>query len=148
MKLVVAAFTPDRFGRDVNPSEAEIKAFYETNSDRFRTEEQRLVSRIVLPFGKKDRDAVRKKAEEILAKSSKGVAEFNAQAKAYARGKGGETWLSRKDAGEALSGPLFQASVDTVVGPIELPGQVRSRPREPDPVPGNASPLPGARSRH
>ena len=122
VKLVVAAFTPDRFGREVNPSEAEIKAFHETNSDRFRTEELRLVSRIVLPFGKKDRDAVRKKAEEILAKASKGKAEFDALAKANARGKNGEAWLSRKDAGTALSEPLFQAAVDTVVGPIELPG--------------------------
>ncbi|HEX7524102.1 MAG TPA: SurA N-terminal domain-containing protein, partial [Candidatus Deferrimicrobium sp.] len=123
VKLAVAAFTPDRFGREVDPSEAEIKTFYGTNSDRFRTEEQRLVSRIDLPFGKKDRDAVRKKAEEILAKSSKGKTEFDAQVKAYDRGKAGETWLSRKDAGEALSGPLFQASVDTVVGPVELPGR-------------------------
>jgi len=122
VKLVVAAFTPDRFGREVNPSEAEIKAFHETNSDRFRTEERRLVSRIVLPFGKKDRDAVRKKAEEILGKASKGKAEFDALAKSYARGKNGEEWLSRKDAGPTLSEPLFQAAVDTVVGPIELPG--------------------------
>ncbi len=122
VKLAIAAFTPDRFGREVQPSETEIKAFHETNADRFRTEEQRLVSRIVLPFGKKDREAVRKTAGEILAKASKGKAEFDAQAKVHARGKGVETWLSRKDAGEALSKPLFQASVDTVVGPVELPG--------------------------
>jgi len=121
VKLAVAAFTPDRFGREVNPSEEEIKAFYETNSDRFRTEERRLVSRIVLPFGKKDRDAVRKRAEEILAKAVKGKAEFDALAKAYSRGKNVEAWLSRKDAGTALSEPLFQTAVDTVVGPIELP---------------------------
>ena len=122
VKLDVAAFTPDRFGREVNPSEAEIKEFYETNSDRFRTEEKRLVSRIVLPFGGKDKDAVRKKAEEILGKVSKGKAEFDGFAKKYARGKNGEAWLSRKDAGTALSEPLFQAAVDTVVGPVELPG--------------------------
>ena len=122
VKLAVAAFTPDRFGRDIQPPEAEIKAFYDANTDRFRTEEQRLVSRIVLPFGKKDRDAVRKKAEEISAKASKGKADFDALAKANARGKGGEAWISRKDLGEALSGPLFQASVDSVVGPVELPG--------------------------
>jgi peptidyl-prolyl cis-trans isomerase D len=122
VKLAVAAFTPDRFGREVQPSEAEIKAFHDTNSDRFRTEEQRLVSRIVIPFGKKDRDAVRKKAEEVFARASRGKADFDAQAKEHARGKGGEAWLSRKDAGETLSGPLFQASVDTVVGPVELPG--------------------------
>jgi peptidyl-prolyl cis-trans isomerase D len=122
VKLAIAAFTPDHFGREVQPSEAEIKAFHDANSDRFRTEEQRLVARIVLPFGRKDRDAVRKKAEEILARASKGKTDFDAQAKAHSRGKGGETWLSRKDAGEPLSGPLFQASVDTVVGPVELPG--------------------------
>jgi peptidyl-prolyl cis-trans isomerase D len=122
VKLVVAAFTPDRFGREVTPSEAEIKAFHETNSDRFRTEEQRLVSRIILPFGKKDRDAARKKAEEILARASKGKADFDAQAKAQSTGKGMESWLTRKEAGEALSEPLFKAAVDTVVGPIELPG--------------------------
>jgi len=122
VKLAVAAFTPGLFAREVHPSESEIKAFYDSNSDRFRTEEQRLVSRIVLPFGKKDRDAVRKKAGEILAKASKGKAEFDAQSKADSRGKGGETWLARKEAGPELSGPLFQAAVDTVVGPIELPG--------------------------
>jgi peptidyl-prolyl cis-trans isomerase D len=122
VKLAIAAFTPDLFGREVRPSDAEIKAFYEANSERFRTEELRLVTRIVLPFGKKDRDAVRKRAGEILAKASKGKAEFDAQAKALGRGKSEEAWLSRKDAGETLSGPLFQAAVDTVVGPVELPG--------------------------
>jgi peptidyl-prolyl cis-trans isomerase D len=139
VKLAVAEFTPDRFGREINPSEAEIKAFHEANSDRFRTEERRLVSRIVLPFGKKDGDAVRKKAEEIRAKASKGKAEFDALAKAYARGKNGEAWLSREDAGKALSEPLFQAAVDTVVGPIELPGNFVlarvNRIRFPEPVP-------------
>lgn len=122
VKLAVAVFSPDRFGREIQPSDAEIKAFLEANADRFRSEEQRLISRIVVPFGTNDRVAARKKAEEILAKASKGKADFDAQAKRYARGKGGEAWLSRKDAGEALSGPLFQASVDTVVGPVELPG--------------------------
>ena len=122
VKLVVAVFSPERFGREIQPPEAEIKAFHEANPDRFRSEEQRLVSRIVLPFGAKNRDAVRMKTGELLAKASKGKAEFDALAKRYARGKSGEAWLTRKDAGEALSGPLFQAAVDTVVGPVELPG--------------------------
>jgi peptidyl-prolyl cis-trans isomerase D len=121
VKLAVAAFTPDRFGREIQPSEAEIKAFHDTNSDRFRSEEQRLVSRITLPFGKKDKDAVRKKAEAILAVASKGKADFDSQAKANTRGKTDEAWLVRKDISEALSEPLFQATVDTVIGPIESP---------------------------
>jgi len=122
VKLAVAVFSPDRFGREIQPTDAEIKTFYEANPDRFRTEEQRLVSRIALPFGAKNRDAARKKAEEILAGGSKGKAEFDALAKRHGGGKGGEAWITRKEAGEALSGPLFQAAVDTVVGPIELPG--------------------------
>lgn len=122
VKLAVAVFSPDRFGKEYQPSDAEIKAFHEGNLDRFRSEEQRLVSRIVLPFAKKDRGAVRKRAEEILATASKGKADFDAQAKRHSRGKGGEAWLSRKEAGEELSGPLFQAPVDSVVGPVELPG--------------------------
>ncbi|GAB4242253.1 MAG: SurA N-terminal domain-containing protein [Deltaproteobacteria bacterium] len=122
VKLAVAVFSPDRFGEGIRPSDAEIKSYYETNSDRFRSEERRLVSRIVLPFGTKNREEVRKKAGEVLAKATKGKGDFETQAKAFGRGRGGETWLSRKDAGEALSGPLFQASVDTVVGPVELPG--------------------------
>src|SRR3990172_2293049 len=104
VKLVVAVFSPERFGREIQPPEAEIKAFHEANPDRFRSEEQRLVSRIVLPFGAKNRDAVRMKTGELLAKASKGKAEFDALAKRYARGKSGEAWLTRKDAGEALSG--------------------------------------------
>ncbi len=122
VKLAVAAFTSDRFGRDLQPTEAEIKAYHDANADRFRSEEQRLVSRIVLPFGKKDRDAALKKAEGILAAASKGKADFDAQAKRHGGGKAAETWLTRREAGETLSGPLFQASIDTVVGPVELPG--------------------------
>ncbi len=122
VKLAVAAFTPDRFGREINPSDAEIKAFHDANSYRFRSEERRLVSRIVLPFGSGDKDAVRKKAEQTLVKVSKGKTEFDATSKANARGKNGEAWISRKDVDPALSEPLFQAPVDAVIGPIELPG--------------------------
>ena len=147
VKLAVAAFTPDRFGREVNPSEAEIKAFYETNSDRFRTEEQRLVSRIDLPFGKKDRDAVRKKAEEILATASKGKAEFDSQAKAYARGKNrGDVALAqgRRRGARRPAVPVLRRHGRRAG---RAPGQIRPRPREPDPVPGSAPPFQGPRPR-
>ncbi len=120
VKLDLAVFTPERFGRDTHPSEAEIKAFYEGNPDRFRTAEERLVSRIVLPFGKKDKAEVRRKAEKILREAAKGKAQFEAAARKFSRGKPGEAWITRKEAGPALSEPVFSASVDAVVGPVEL----------------------------
>ncbi|MBI5905101.1 MAG: SurA N-terminal domain-containing protein [Deltaproteobacteria bacterium] len=122
VKLVVAAFTPEHFGRGIRPSEAEIKAYHEAGAERFRSEERRLVSRIVIPFGKKDKEEARAKAEKILIEASKGKAEFDSAARKHSRGKGGEAWWTRKEAGEALSGPVFSAAVDTVVGPVELPG--------------------------
>jgi len=105
VKLAVAVFSPDRFGREIQPSEAEIKAYHEENSDQFRSEEQRLVTRIVLPFVKKDRDAVRKKAEEVLAMASKGKADFDAQAKAYARGEAGRRGSRERTPAKRFPGP-------------------------------------------
>jgi len=121
VKLAVAAFTPDHFGREVQPSEAEITAFHATNSDRFLTEEQRLVSRIVLPFGTKDRDAVRKKAEEVLAGRRRGRPISMPRRRRIPAGKTGGVAFPQGCRRGAL-GPLFQASVDTVVGPVEVPG--------------------------
>ena len=124
VKLAVAAFTPELFGRGVQPSDADVKAYFEANPDLFRSEEQRLVSRIVLPFGKKDQEAARGKAGEILREASRGKAEFDAQAKQHSRGRGGEAWLTRKDAGPELGAALFSAPVDTVVGPVETGGNL------------------------
>jgi peptidyl-prolyl cis-trans isomerase D len=121
VKLVIAAFTPEHFGKDVRPGEAEIKAFYEGNADRFRTEEKRLVSRVDLPFGTKDKAQVRAKAEEILRNAAKGKAAFEAYAKKRSRGTPVEAWVTRRELAPALAGPVFSASVDAVVGPVELP---------------------------
>jgi peptidyl-prolyl cis-trans isomerase D len=122
VKLAVAAFTADVFARGFRPTEAEIREYHEKNPDMFRSEEQRLVSRIVLPFGKKEMEASRGKVEGILREASKGKAEFEAQAKKHSRKGGGEAWLTRKDAGPELGAAVFSAPVDTVVGPVETGG--------------------------
>src|SRR5512139_2774467 len=85
VKLAVAAFTPDLFGKGAPPADAEIQAYYQGNPDLFRSEEQRLVSRIILPYGKKDQEASRKKVEGILREATKGKPEFEAQAKKHSR---------------------------------------------------------------
>jgi len=124
VKLIVAAFTPEQFGREAQPTDEEIKAFYEGNSDRFRSEERRLVSRIVLPSGMRESEASRKRVEEIYREASKGKAEFDALAKRYPGGKAGEVWLTRKEAGAALEAAVFSAPVDAVAGPVELGGSL------------------------
>ena len=122
VKVAVAAFTPDRFGRDIHPSEEEVKAYYEGNPDKFRTEEQRLVSRIALPYTPKNKDEVRKKASDALVEATKGRAQFEAAAKKLSARKTGEEWVTRKEAGPELSGILFSAPADTIVGPVDMRG--------------------------
>jgi peptidyl-prolyl cis-trans isomerase D len=122
VKVILAAFSPDIFLKDMHPTDAEVQAYYEGNPEKFRTEEQRLVSRIVLPYGRKDKEEVKKKALQILLETTKGKADFEAAARKYSRGNRGEAWLTRKEAGPELSTPLFSAPVDTVIGPVEMPG--------------------------
>ncbi|MEW6721186.1 MAG: SurA N-terminal domain-containing protein [Thermodesulfobacteriota bacterium] len=109
VKLAVAAFTPDRFAGDVRPTEEEVKAYYEDNADRFRTEESRLVSKIVFPYVGKNKEEVAGKAAGSLAEAMKDKRRF-----------GAETWVTRKDAGPGLSEAVFGAPVDTVIGPVDV----------------------------
>ncbi len=122
MRIAVASFTPARFGRDIPLSDAEVKAYYEGNSERYRTEEQRLVSRIVLPYTPQNRDAVRKKASDALVEATKGRPQFEAAAKKLSARKTGEEWVTRKEAGPELAGVLFSAPADTIVGPVDVKG--------------------------
>lgn len=122
VKLLVAKFDPDHFAKGIEPTPREIQSFYEGNSDRFRTEEERLVAKIELPFTARDKEAVRKKAAAIAAEAAKGKSEFDAAAKKSGRGKAGEAWLTRKAARPEVADAVFSSPVDTVTGPIEVPG--------------------------
>ncbi len=122
VKVAVAAFTPARFGRDVDPSGEEVKAYYEGNPDRFRTEERRLVSRIVLPYTPKDKEQVRKKATEALVEATRGREQFEAASRKLSARKSPEEWVTRKEAGPGLSEILFSAPADTIAGPVDAGG--------------------------
>jgi len=122
VKIAAAAFTADRFGRDIHPSEEEVKAYYEGNSEQFRTEEQRLVSRIVIPYTPQNKEEVRKKASDALVEATKGRDRFEAAAKKLSARRTGEEWVTRKAAGPELSGVLFSAPADTIVGPVDMRG--------------------------
>jgi len=122
VKLLAARFEPGHFGRNAAASEEEIRSFYEGNADRFRTEEQRLVSQIYLPYTRKDKEAVGKKAAEILIEAGKGKADFERLAKKHSRMKSGETWMRRGETKPEVTTALFSAAVDSVVGPIDAGG--------------------------
>ena len=119
IKLAVADFTPDHFGRGVNPSEEEIKAYYEESANQFLTEEQRLVSRIVLPYTPQNKEDLLSKTAQLAMQAEKGTAGFEAVAKKLGASKTAETWVTRKDVAPALASTLFQAPADTIIGPTD-----------------------------
>jgi peptidyl-prolyl cis-trans isomerase D len=119
VKLSVALFSPETFAREMNPSEQEIVSFYEGNADKFRTEESRLVHPVTIPYAAGAREQSRKKVEEILAEARKGKDRFEEIAKKLSRGKGGATWLTRREMRPELADAVFSAPVDGVVGPID-----------------------------
>ena len=124
VKLLAARFDPSFFAKDASLTEEEIRTFYEGNADKFRNEEQRLISQIYLPYAKKDKETVAKKAGDLVLEASKGKAEFDKLAKVHSRMKTGETWMRRGDAKPEVAAPLFSAAVDSLVGPIDVGGGI------------------------
>jgi peptidyl-prolyl cis-trans isomerase D len=119
VKLLAARFDPGHFARNAPVTEEEIRAFYEGNTDKFRTEEQRLVSQIFLPYTRNDKETVGRKAADLLVEAGKGKAEFEKLAKLRSRIKTGETWLGRGEAKPEIAEAVFSAAVDAVVGPVD-----------------------------
>ncbi len=119
VKLSVARFTPETFSRGVEPSEQEIRSFYEGNPERFQTEEARLVHPVSVPYSKDRKEEARKKAEGVLAEAKQGKSRFEEIAKKLSRGRDGETWITRRDMRPELAEAVFSAPVDDVVGPID-----------------------------
>ncbi|MGA7105403.1 MAG: SurA N-terminal domain-containing protein [Candidatus Deferrimicrobiaceae bacterium] len=119
VKLLVARFSPEMFARKEDPSEEEIRAFYEGNAEMFRTEESRLAYPVIIPYTAGTREAARKKAEEVVAETRKGKTRFEEIAKKLSRDKGGATWVTRREMLPELADAVFSAPVDDVVGPVD-----------------------------
>lgn len=122
VRILIARFDPDFFSKASAPAEDEIRSFYEGNSDKFRTDESRLVAQVLVPVSGKDKDAARRKAEGILSEAGKGKAEFEAAAKKTGAGKPGTAWVTRKSLRSEIVDAAFSAPVDQAVGPIEVKG--------------------------
>lgn len=119
MKLSVARFSAETFAAKVDPTEQEVRSFYEGNADLFRDEESRLVHPFTVPYGAGGRDAALEKAEKLLAQAKEGKARFEEIAKSVAGSKAGEVWMTRKEIRPELAAAVFSAPVDAVVGPID-----------------------------
>jgi len=122
VRILVARFDPDVFAKGSEPTEEEIRSFYEGNTDKFRTDESRLVAQAFVPVAGKDKDAALRKAEAILSEAGRGKAEFEAAAKKLGGGKPGAVWAVRKDLRPEIADAVFSAPVDQAVGPIEVKG--------------------------
>jgi len=122
VRILIARFDPDFFAKGSEPAPDEIRSFYEGNTDKFRTDESRLVAQAFVPAPGKDKDAALRKAEGILSEAGKGKAEFEAAAKKYGAGKPGAVWAARKDLRPEIADAVFSAPVDQAVGPIEVKG--------------------------
>ncbi len=119
VKLLVARFSPETFAPGEAPSEEEIQAFYEGNPELFRTEESRLVYPVIIPYTAGSREAARERAEEVVAEAGKGKTRFEEIADTLSQGKGGATWVTRREMLPELADVVFSAPVDEVVGPVD-----------------------------
>lgn len=82
-KVRFITLTPQLFTSSVTVTDREIKRYYDENLDKFSTPEQVRASHILFKTGTgKDEEAVRKKAEEVLAQAKAG-ADFAELARKY-----------------------------------------------------------------
>ena len=121
IKLAVAVYTPEHFGREITLSEDEIKAYYEGNSGMFLTEEQRLISRIVLPYTQRTKEELHEKISRAM-ETENGRDGFEALAKKLGAKRTAEKWTAKKDVETALVDTLFRAPADAIVGPTDSGG--------------------------
>jgi peptidyl-prolyl cis-trans isomerase D len=85
IKAEVVVFNPDIVEARIEVSEADIKAYYEQNLARYKTDEQRRASHILIASGKDaaaaDKAAAKAKAEKLLAQLRKSPNDFAKLAK-------------------------------------------------------------------
>ena len=85
VKAEVVVFNPDVVEARIVVSDADIKAYYDQNLARYKTDEQRRASHILIAAGKDapaaDKEAAKAKAEKILAQLRKSPNDFAKLAK-------------------------------------------------------------------
>ncbi len=122
VRLLIARFDPAVFAGASEPTAEEIRTYYDGNTDKFRTEESRLVAQVLVPVRGKDKAAALGKAEAIMAEGARGKAEFAAAARKNGAGSPGELWATRKALRPEIADAVFSAPADQAVGPFDVQG--------------------------
>ncbi|MDH7513807.1 MAG: peptidyl-prolyl cis-trans isomerase [Clostridiales bacterium] len=65
-------FITEDLKKDVQATDSEVEKYYEKNQSQFQEPEKTRMSRIHLPFAGQDKEAVRKRAQDLLARISRG----------------------------------------------------------------------------
>ncbi len=118
-----ALFTPELF-KNVEPSEEDIRTFYEQNRNRFNAPEERRAAHILIDF-KDGKDKAKQEAEKVLAQVKADPAKFAELAKKYsadtlsAREGGDLGWFGKGMMVKPFEDAVFGAEENTVVGPVE-----------------------------
>lgn len=87
VKLEFVVFSANNLIPTMQVSDEEAKRFYEENAAKFQGEEERRASHILITFGT-DKNAARKKAEEVLAEVRKSPDKFAELARKYSQDPG------------------------------------------------------------
>lgn len=88
LKVEYVVFNPESAGSQTSAPEAELKTFYEQNKARWGTEEQRRASHILLPVDGGNKAAVKKQADELVAKLRANPADFAKLAREFSKDPG------------------------------------------------------------
>ena len=123
IKAQYVVFSPDAFSNQ-KASLDDLKTFYEHNKQRWTVPEERRASHILIEFGD-DKEAARKKAEELANEVKADPSKFAELAKANSvdtgsAEQGGDlSFFGRGVMTKAFEDAVFNAKKGDIVGPIE-----------------------------
>jgi len=124
IKLSYVELSPTSIGEDTTPGDDVLKVLYDAEKDsRFKTQEERKASHILITFGA-DKDAARKKIDDI-AQQIAGGADFAKLAAQDSEDPGSKAaggdlgWVSRGQMVDAFEKALFALQPGQVSDPVE-----------------------------
>jgi peptidyl-prolyl cis-trans isomerase D len=112
VRIEYLVLSPQMIAGSVNVSDEAIKSYYEQNKARYGTEEQRRASHILITAEGSDKEAARKRAEQILAKVKANPKEFAVLARENSKDPGSAA--QGGDLGFFARGMMVKPFEDTV----------------------------------
>jgi peptidyl-prolyl cis-trans isomerase D len=128
-KVEYLLLTPDSLSSQVTVDAAEVRKHYDANAAQYAAAEERTAAHILIPVKPdakdSEKDAARKKAEDILAKARANPAKFGELAKEFSQDSGSAQ--QGGDLGSFARGTMvkpfedaaFAAKVGDIIGPVQ-----------------------------